>query len=105
MAVRTKQLLNAVTVTGAGTARTPRGSRRTFHASGATTAGAGAASVKVEVSSDEGATWVLIGTIDLVLATTVSGDGFASDAPWALVRGNVDSISGTGAYVSLYMGD
>lgn len=104
MAISTETLLNAVTTTGAGAARALRmDGKRTFQALGATTAGAGAAAVLVQVSND-GSNWITIGTITLTLATTESSDGFASDAKWRYVRGNVQSISGTGAYVTLIAG-
>ena len=105
MAIKQETLLNAVTVTGAGAARAMRDRRATVHASGTTSAGAGAATIKVQGSSDGGLTWVDIGTITLTLATTISGDGFAIDAPWILIRGNVTAISGTTATVSLYLGN
>lgn len=97
------KLLSAATATGAGQAYQPGTPKRTFHATGLTTAGAGSATIVVQVSND-GSNWLTLGTITLTLATTVSGDGFASDAPWRHVRGNVTAISGTGASVTLTMG-
>ena len=96
------QLLRGVIVTGAGSAVRAK-SPATFQASGVTSAGAGAVAVVVQVSND-GVNWLTLGTISLVLSTTTATDGFASDAPWAFVRGNVTSISGTNATVSLSMG-
>jgi hypothetical protein len=104
MAIRTQKLLDAVLVTGAGGARAPRRADRTFQASGFTSAGAGAVDVKIQASNDK-TNWVEIGSISLVLGVAVVSDGFASDAPWAFIRGNVDSISGTDAQVTLWMGD
>lgn len=97
------KLLDAVIVTGAGTSREVREPKRTFQLDGTTSAGAGAVEVDVEVSNDN-TNFIVLGTITLVLATTSSSDGFASDAPWQYVRGNVQSISGTDAAVTLTMG-
>jgi hypothetical protein len=100
------ELLKNKTATGAGTVFSVPSNKpnRTFHANGLTTSGAGSATIKVQVSNDDDATWVDLGTITLTLSTTVSGDGLASSASWDHVRGNVTAISGTGASVSLYMG-
>ena len=107
----TKVLINAATITGAlgaipvrGGARQARGSTsRTFQAWGTTTAGSGAASILIQVSND-GTRWLTLGTINLTLSTSETNDGFASAADWPYVRGNVNSISGTGAAVSANMG-
>lgn len=96
-------LINAATTTGAGTSVNGFGGRATFQATGSTTAGTGAATVKAQGSLDN-VNWLDLGTISLTLGTTVTNDGFATDAPWAFVRGNVTAISGTGAVVSLYRG-
>lgn len=96
--------LLTATATGAGqTSAYAPGKAATFQASGATTESTGAASVNIEVSND-GVTWLTLGTITLTLGTTATGDGFASTAPWAFVRANVASISGTGASVTVTMG-
>lgn len=97
------KLLDAVIVTGAGASREVRVPKRTFQLYGTTSAGAGAAEVDIEVSNDN-TNFIVLGTITLVLATTASSDGFAIDAPWQYVRGNVKSISGTNATVTLTMG-
>lgn len=96
-----KYLLNAVIVTGAGSA-VPMigGGRCTVAANGTTSAGTGACVVAVEVSNS-GTAWVTAGTITLTLGTTSVCDGFALDAPWTYIRGNVTSISGTNATVSV----
>lgn len=105
-------LANAVTATGAGFAFGPLGdsitpkSSRTFMASGETTAGAGAATVLIQVSNDKSntANWMTAGTISLTLGTTTTADGLVIDAPWEFVRANVSAISGTGADVTVTMG-
>lgn len=96
-------LLDAVIATGAGASKQPSGPRMAFQADGVTSAGAGAVDVDVEASLD-GVAWVVLGTISLVLSTILATDGFASDAPWKFIRGNVTSISGTDATVTLRMG-
>lgn len=95
-------MIDKATATGAGASFNMPDAKTTFQASGATSAGAGSATVVVQVSNDGGDNWITAGTITLTLATTESSDGFALDAPWDLVRGNVTAISGTGAYVSLF---
>ncbi len=74
----------------------------TFQAKGTTSAGAGASVVSIQVSNDT-SNWITAGTISLTLATTSSSDGFAITAPWAFVRAKIDSISGTGASVTVLM--
>lgn len=102
------QIVADQTATGASSRFTPGITFKSFQASGTTTAGAGAATVLIQGSNVAlpavDGDWVLLGTITLTLATTKSGDGFASDAPWRHVRSNVSAISGTGAAVSIYMG-
>lgn len=104
-----QRLLNAVTATGAGASVTfdrPSGygttrSKATFQG---TVSGTGAvtATVLVEVSNNA-VNWLTLGTITLS-GTTTASDGFAADAPWVWVRGNVTAISGTGAAVTLIQG-
>jgi len=99
-AIRSDTLLAEVTATGAGNSvRSIRGAS-TFQASGSVASATGAATIAVQVS-DDNINWLTLGTITLALTTTSSSDGFASDAPWAFVRGNVTAISGTGAAISL----
>lgn len=103
-----KQLLTGKTTTGAGRAFTLTGegsvvANRTFHASGTTSSGSGAATINVEVSNDN-SNWLVLGTITLTLGTTSTSDAFASTAAWVYARGNVTAISGTGASVNLIMG-
>jgi hypothetical protein len=96
-------MLTNATATGASAAFQVRyANRMTFQASGTTTAGAGAATVKIQVSND-GANWLDLGTISLTLSTTSSSDGFAAEAPWQFVRANITAISGTGASVNVQM--
>lgn len=102
-AIGDADLLSAVTATGAGSGLQLTGVIRSFHAKGSTSAGAGAATIKVQGSIDN-TTWVDLGTITLTLATTATADGFVSQAPWKYVRGNVTALSGTGAAVTLYAG-
>lgn len=102
--VVSRTLLNGVTATGAGTSVNHYDSRCTFQAAGTTTAGAGAATILVQVSNDN-TNWLTAGTITLTLSTTSSTDGFILDAKWVYIRGNITAISGTGASVSLVMGN
>lgn len=98
-------LLDEVTATGAGAAVAAMSAKKTFQARGQTSAGVGAATIKVEgtnVHNPVSATdWVTLGTINLTLGTARTTDGFASDATWRLVRANLTVISGTGAAVTV----
>ena len=102
------KIIDAATATGAGSAFKPNQKNRTFQATGTTSAGAGAATIKIQGSNVAAPSvdgdWVDLGTITLTLATTKSGDGFTSDAPWLHIRGNVTAISGTDGSVDVYMG-
>ena len=105
---KSTELLTDAIATGAGSRVVPLSSHRTFHVYGETTAGAGAATVVIEVSNvlapATDADWVTAGTVTLTLGTTRTGDGFASEASWTHVRARVTAISGTGAKVSVRMG-
>jgi hypothetical protein len=101
-------LLQEVTATGVGTPVESEACNKdfTFFASGATSSGAGAATILVQVSdaiAPDTNDWMTLGTIGLTLSTTKAVDGFAATAPWRWIRGNVTAISGTGAEVSLKM--
>lgn len=93
-------LLNGVSVTGPGASVLGSTPDKTFQAvlSNTTTP---AATVLVQVSNDN-TNWMTLGTITLSTAGQV--DGFSAKARWAYVRGNVQSISGASATVTLMMG-
>lgn len=99
-------LLDNATAIGAGTSvKRARLDTASFQLSGLTTSGAGAVEAVVEVSNDGGASWLTALTISILLSTTRTSDGaYIEPIPWALVRGRIVSISGTGARVSLLMG-
>lgn len=99
----TAPLQSAQTAVNTGNAVPGPASARTFHASGTTTAGTGAATVVVKGPMN-GASWDTLGTITLTLGTTATSDGFTSDDRYALVRADVTAISGTNASVSVTMG-
>lgn len=101
--VTTTTILNAVTATGAGSAANGVRGNKTYHASGTTSSGTGAATIQVQ-GSHTGVSWDTIGTISLTLGTTATSDGFASEDRYAMVRGNVTALSGTGAAVTLSVG-
>ena len=98
-----KKLLNAVTVTGAGTADFVDRGVKTFQVYGITSSGSGSATIKMQGSNDE-VSWDDLDTgMVVTLATTVAtgiGDGYTSDDRYAFVRANVTAISGTGAAVT-----
>ena len=101
--VNVQTILDEVIATGAGTTVQPWKSKRMFQVFGNVSASTGAASVEVQGSQD-GTNWVVLDTLTLTLGTTVTSDSGIVDAPWKYVRGNVGSISGTDATVSLFMG-
>ena len=77
----------------------------TFQAYGATTASTGSAVVVIQGSNiNDANAFITLGTISLVLGTTITADGFSTTAPWKYVRANVTTISGTGASVNVLMG-
>jgi len=66
--------------------------------------GASATDATVIVSgSNDGVNWTPMGT--LILTTATKTNGFVSQAPWIFERAQVTSISGTGAAVTLIVGD
>lgn len=101
--VKSFKLLDGVVVTGAGPTEIVFEGNTTYQATGLTSAGAGASAILVQVS-DDNSNWITLGTITLTLGTSATTDGFSSIASWKYVRGNVSSISGTGATVYLWMG-
>jgi len=85
-----------------GTAAALPSGRNTFQAVANGSSGAYTATVTIKVSNDN-TNWLTLGTITLSgTATTASSDGFASDAPWAYVRADVASFTGTGATCNVY---
>lgn len=106
------RILAGATGTGAGAHHTPAFTpKRSFYANGTTSAGAGSATIDIEATNLDTPTspavageWFSLGTITLTLATTISSDGFTTDAPWRHVRANVTAISGTDATVDVWMG-
>ncbi len=100
--VNTSFLLRSATSQAAGDAVDGIAKTKTYQAWGKTTAGAGAATILVQGSNDEGNTWDTIGTISLTLTNTANvSDGFSSEDRYHKLRGNVSAISGTGASVNL----
>ena len=97
-------LLTAATATGAGSTMPRAAGQSSILGYGITSAGAGAATVAIEVSND-GTNWKTSGTLTLKLATTVTTDTNTDthliDAAWAYVRANVTAISGTNAAVTV----
>lgn len=71
----------------------------------ATVVGTGSvtATVNIEVS-DDNVGWLVLSTLALS-GTTSASDGFTSIAPWQFARANVTAISGTGAAVTVTMGE
>lgn len=102
------EMLTAATTTATGDTLKPARAPMTFHAFGETSAGAGSATIVIEVSNVERPTtndWLTMGTITLTLGTTRSSDGFSSSVQWRNVRARVTAISGTGASVNVRGGN
>lgn len=93
-------LINAQTATGAGGATRGEPCTKTYQAWGNTNSSTGAATILIQGTNNDGASWDLIGTITLTLGITVTSDSFTSDDRYRQVRANVSAISGTGANVS-----
>jgi hypothetical protein len=102
-ATRTISLLSAATGTGAGTGKPNAAITKTYQASGTTASGSGAATILVQGSNDD-ANWDTIGTITLTLGVSSTSGSFVSADRYLYVRGNVSSISGTGASVNASAG-
>jgi hypothetical protein len=103
--VKAAKLVDAVTTTHTSDSNKAKSDIRSYQAYGSTSAGAGSATIVVEVSNvDLDNTWMVIGTITLTLGTTVTADGFTIESPWTYTRVRVSAISGTDATVSVYMG-
>ncbi len=99
-----ERILNAVTTTATSESYNVTGAvARTYQVVASTTAGAGTATVEIQVSND-GTNWLLLGTIPLTLSTTPSTDGLAANAPWAFTRAKVTALTGTGANVTVILG-
>lgn len=102
MGLQVVKLLDGATATGAGDVTAiDKAGQRNFFLTGLVTASTGAASVNVEGSNDN-VNWLSLGNISLTLGTTVTADTLNSEALFKYVRGNVVSISGTGASVTLW---
>ena len=97
-------LLSNATAAGSG-APTAIGPGATVAVSGSTTAGAGTATVNIEVSHDN-AIWLTHSTVNLTLSTTpAAGIIEMGDAYYPYVRATIPTggISGTGAKVTATM--
>ena len=99
----TTALLTDATATGPGTSNTLAGPA-TVQAVGLVSSATGQAVIDIEVSNN-GVNWITHDTITLTLSTPEASAGIEIDAPWAFIRANVTSISGTGAEVSVFLGE
>ena len=104
-------ILDAAIATGAGRKHTPRQLKRTFQVEGNTSAGAGTATVAIEVSNTPvpavDGDWIVLATVTLLaspVAPAKESDGFTTDAPWRHVRANMTAITGTDHKVTVRMG-
>lgn len=98
-------LLSGATATGAGSAINMAAGFHAVSAYGLTSAGAGAATIAIEVSNTgDAGTWITVATLTLVLATTIATgtpDGASMITGWKHIRANCTAISGTDAAVTV----
>jgi hypothetical protein len=99
-------LLTAVTGTGTGAAFNGSNTDKTYSVWSSTTAGTGTAVVSIEGSMNGGLSWDSppICTVTLTLSTTMASNGCTSLDRYRQLRGNVTTLTGTGAAASLGMG-
>lgn len=98
-------ILSAGTTVAAGAAFDVNGhGARTYQVVGSTSAGAGSTTVAIQ-GSNNGTNWDTIGTVTLTLSTAAASNGFSSADAYDYVRANVTAISGTGAAVSVFLGN
>lgn len=109
MTIKSTVLLDAVTATGASEAQKLRYKERSYQVKHKTTAGAGSATVLVQVSNvaspaaGTNVDWVDLATFTLTLSTTETSEATSSVAPYLWTRFKVSAISGTGATISAYI--
>lgn len=103
----TQTMIDASTTTVTGRAFSIDDSPKvTFQAFGTTSAGTGAASVNIYVSNTPNVfNATPAGNITLTLGTTSTADGFVLDGNWSYARADIASISGTGAAVTVLLGN
>lgn len=97
-----RKLLDAATATGAGETIRLKNGPKTIQAYVVGT-GAVGATVKVQVCNIPGQ-WLDLGTITLS-GTTSATDGTSWVVPWAFCRANCTAISGTGAALTVTLGE
>jgi len=82
----------------------PWNGRMTFQANGATSAGAGTATILIEASLDN-TNFILLGTLTLSWTNPALGsDGIAIDAPWQFIRARITALTGTDATINVFAG-
>lgn len=100
--IEPRKLLDAVLVTGAGTGMHANPGPKTVQAYVVGT-GAVSATVKIQVANIDGQ-WLDFATITLS-GTTSATDGTSWVVPWAYIRANCTALSGTGAALTVAIGD
>lgn len=107
-------LIESFTTAVAGGRVNLSGSQHVFQVTGQTSAGAGSATYKVQVSSvdapdddatsgDDGGAWIdATPATTMTLSTTVQSDYLVMNAPWKWARLHVSAISGTDATIEFY---
>jgi hypothetical protein len=98
-------LVSAATATGNGTmthAQNTAFVNMTMQAVGTVSASTGASTIKLQGSND-GATWIDIGTATLTLGTTATAAVVTNTANYLWYRANVATLTGTNATVSAYL--
>lgn len=98
----TKLLLNALLVTGAGVGAPLSSGAKTVQALVVGT-GSVSATIKIQVANIDGQ-WLDLATITLS-GTDSASDGTSWVVPWAFCRANCTAISGTGAALTVALGE
>ncbi len=93
---------DSVTVSVGSARVSPQGSKLAFQVAGRTYSGNGAATVVIYGSND-GGTYISLGSVSLTLSTSAYSGGFTSDSAWRFYKSSVTVISGTGAAAWVYL--
>ena len=101
--VLTHVLVDKATATGNKEAVMLNSRYKTFQVTGKVSASTGSAEVEIQVSNDK-VNFVTVDTLSLTLGTTVTSDSYVNNDAWKYVRGNVKTLTGTDAEVTVIVG-
>ena len=101
--IKSAEMLSGVLVTGPGDKFEMSRNKKVFQLTGFVSTSTGAATVEVQGSLDA-SNWEVLDTLTLTLGTAVTSDSGVDNDAWKFIRGEVTTISGTDAEVTLHMG-